>query len=56
MNVPEAAPEPAELPAALAQIHAARLYRAIGYTTFGDYAEQHCGISRTEAYRLVQAA
>ncbi|MFZ3476003.1 hypothetical protein ACODT4_44230 [Streptomyces sp. 2.9] len=51
---PDTFPEPAELAAGLAKIHAARLYRNSGHTTFGDFAEQQCGLSRAEAYRLVQ--
>ncbi|MGN9763057.1 hypothetical protein [Streptomyces sp. SD31] len=49
-NVPDAQ----QFAATLAQIQAGQLYRAIGYTTFGDYAEQHCGISRHQAYRLIR--
>lgn len=53
---PDTFPEPAEFAAGLAQIHAAQLYRNIGYSSFGDYVEQECGINRSQAYRLVQQA
>jgi len=46
--------DPQQFAAGLAQIHAARLYRSIGYATFGEYVEQHCGIARDAAYRLLR--
>ena len=48
--------DPEQFAAKLAQIRAARLYRGIGYKTFGEYVEECCGVSRRAADRLIRRA
>jgi hypothetical protein len=46
----------AEVGGAFREINAMRLFRAAGYRTFGEYAESRWGVSRSYAYRQMQAA
>lgn len=45
-----------EIGLVLHAINERRLYRALGYATFADYARQACGLSRGHAYRTIRAA
>src|SRR5690242_43710 len=45
-----------EVGRALLQIGEGRLYRTLGYATFSDYVEQRWDISRSYAYRQIEAA
>lgn len=45
-----------EVGLALHRISEGRLYRALGYASFADYAEERWAISRSYAYRKIEAA
>jgi hypothetical protein len=45
-----------EVGGALLEINRRKLYRTLGFASFAEYAEQRWGISRSYAYRQIEAA
>ena len=46
----------AEIGRALKQVHDARLYKAGGFDRFEDWSKERFGLSKSHAYRLIEAA